>query len=126
MKIYIFSILSLLSIGILHAQDIYQEQVPSIVLNNFTADFEGAKDIEWERNNAHYVVEFEMGWGNDHEIWYTAGGDVVLHEEDYSVMDLPDTVRERLNDDFKGYSIDDLVKITKKDQVVYEMELNSF
>ena len=41
-------------------------------------------------------------------------------------MDLPDTVRERLNDDFKGYSIDDLVKITKKDQVVYEMELNSF
>lgn len=107
------------------AQDIMQSQVPSVVVNIFHTAFPKATDVEWEMDGMHYNVEFETGWNVDHEIWYTATGEMVRHKEDIPVSELPTAVRQRIDTDFSGYSIDDLERITEGSNTSFKMELNS-
>ena len=72
-----------------------------------------------------YNVEFEIGWNIDHEVWYNAEGKVVKHKEDISKSELPKAVIDRIKTDFKGYSIDDLERISDNGKVVYKMELEA-
>ncbi|EPR65969.1 PepSY-like domain-containing protein [Cyclobacterium qasimii] len=111
--------------GYTQAQDISQSQVPSIILNQFNAEFAKASDIEWEKAGELYSVEFETGWNVDHEIWYNAKGEMVKHKEDISSKDLPKAVNDKLKADFNKLSIDDLQRISDNGKVVYKMELNS-
>ncbi|AEL25880.1 PepSY-like domain-containing protein [Cyclobacterium marinum] len=111
--------------GFTQAQDISQDQVPSLILNQFKADYAKASDIEWEKEGEFYSVEFETGWNVDHEIWYNAGGDLVKHKEDIPTKELPIQVKEKIKEEFSNYSIDDLERISEEGKVVYKMELNS-
>ncbi|MUH34721.1 hypothetical protein D9O36_02605 [Zobellia amurskyensis] len=123
----IFSIGVALVMGsILQAQDIPQNQVPSIIVNKFNKQFPNASDIEWEMDGSLYNVDFEMGWNTDHDVWYNAEGDVVKHKEDIAKSELPQAVKDRIKTDFKGYSIDDLERITDNQKVVYKLELDAF
>ena len=113
------------SIGFTQAQDIAQSQVPSIILNQFNAEFAKASDIEWEKEGEFFSVEFETGWNVDHEIWYNAKGEMVKHKEGISSKELPKAVKDKLKADFNKLSIDDLEQISENGKVVYKMELNS-
>ncbi|MAU17001.1 MAG: hypothetical protein CMH46_15845 [Muricauda sp.] len=107
------------------AQDIPQSQVPSVIVNEFNKQFPKATDVEWEMDGSLYNVEFEIGWNIDHEVWYNAEGKVVKHKEDISKSELPKAVIDRIKTDFKGYSIDDLERISDNGKVVYKMELDA-
>ncbi|MCO6360465.1 PepSY-like domain-containing protein [Roseivirga pacifica] len=107
------------------AQDIPYSQVPSIIVNEFNKQFPKAKDVEWEMDGSLYNVDFEIGWSMDHEVWYNAEGKMVKHKEDISKSELPKAINDRLRTDFKGYSIDDMERITDNDKVVYKMELKA-
>src|SRR5699024_6696468 len=51
------------------AQDIPQNQVPSVILNHFQQNFSKASDVEWEKDWDNYKVEFETGmFGSDQEV----------------------------------------------------------
>ncbi|QCR23155.1 PepSY-like domain-containing protein [Pontibacter sp. SGAir0037] len=108
------------------AQDIPQSQVPSVILNNFKKDFPKASDVEWEKEGDLYHVEFETGWNTDHEIWYQPSGSVSKLKEDITRKELPKEVINRINSDFKGYSLDDLERIRTGAETVYKVELSSF
>lgn len=107
------------------AQDIPQSQVPSVILNQFNKQFPKTTDVEWEMDGNLYNVDFEIGWNIDHEIWYNAEGKMVKHKEDISKSELPKAVNNRIQEDFSGYSIDDLERITDNGKVVFKMELNA-
>jgi len=128
MKSIILSIAAglLLSAGSLKAQDIPSSQVPSVIVNKFATAYPKATDIEWERKGELYNVEFEMGRNIDHEIWYDKSGNLVRHKEELSKNNLPSKVTAKLQQDFKGYRIDDVEKITEGTKVTYKMELKSF
>ncbi|MBT2162307.1 PepSY-like domain-containing protein [Zobellia barbeyronii] len=111
--------------SIAQAQDIPQSQVPSIIVNKFNKEFPKASDIEWEMDGNLYNVDFEMGWNKDHDVWYNAEGDVVKHKEEIAKSELPKAVKDRIKTDFKGYSVDDLERITDNDKVVYKLELDA-
>ncbi|GAA5025118.1 hypothetical protein GCM10011506_09380 [Marivirga lumbricoides] len=123
-QILIFAVILFMG-STLQAQDIPQSQVPSIIVNEFTSRFPKATDVEWEMDGNFYNVEFEIGWNTDHEVWYNAEGKMVKHKEDISKSELPKAVSDRIETDFKGYSIDDLERITDNGKVVYKMELNA-
>ncbi|WP_200976579.1 PepSY-like domain-containing protein [Echinicola sp. 20G] len=125
MKKQILFLAACMAYGFTQAQDIVSGQVPSLILNAFTTTYPKASDVEWEKEMKFYKVEFETGWNRDHEIWYDETGEMIKHQEDISVGELPEAVNNIINTDFKGYGIDDLERITSKDQVVYKMELNS-
>ncbi len=109
----------------LQAQDIPQNQVPSVIVNEFNKEFSKATDIEWEMDGNLYNVDFEIGWNIDHEVWYNTEGKIVKHKKDISKKELPKTVKNRLEKSFKGYTIDDLEQITDNKETVYKMELKS-
>lgn len=122
-QILIIAALSIFSFS--QAQDVPQSQVPSVILNAFTSQFPKATDVEWEMSGSLYQVEFEIGWNVDHEVWYNDSGKIVKHKEDISKKELPKVVRNTIKTDFRGYTIDDLERITENGKVVYKMELNS-
>lgn len=112
-------------VSTLQAQDIPQSQVPSVILNEFNKQFPKATDLEWEMDGNLYNADFEISWNIDHEVWYNAEGKMVKHKEDISKSELPKAVNNRIQEDFSGYSIDDLERITDNGKVVFKMELNA-
>ncbi|WP_339875529.1 PepSY-like domain-containing protein [uncultured Algoriphagus sp.] len=121
----IATVLSLISTATF-AQDIHASEVPSVVSNNFKKQFPKATDIEWELDGENFNVDFEIGWGTDHEIWYDAAGNILKHEEEISKGNLPNEVTSKINTEFKDLSIDGVKKITEGKQVTYEVELENY
>ena len=70
------------------AQDIPQHNVPSVILNAFSAAYPNAADIEWEKKGNIYNVEFEIG-KTEHEIWYNAEGKVLKHKTEIPLSEVP-------------------------------------
>lgn len=128
MKRYVIFGLLFLLIGVgVKAQDIPQSQVPSLVLNNFRSSFSDVKDIDWEKKGDLYKVEFETGfWNGDHTAWYNEEGDLIKHKEEIAKKELPESIREILQKDYRWYWVKDVEKLTEKDQVSYLVELKSF
>src|SRR5690554_5033479 len=77
------------------AQDINPSEVFETVRNTFMKDHKNATDIEWERDMDNYKVEFDMG-RKEHQVWYSATGDVIKKEQEITESELPDAVREAI------------------------------
>ncbi|MDR7128602.1 hypothetical protein J2X69_000934 [Algoriphagus sp. 4150] len=108
------------------AQEINPSQVPSVVANSFKKEFPKATDIEWELDGDDYNVEFEIGWGTDHEIWYDAAGKILKHKEEIAKSDLPEAIISKIASDFPELKIDGVKKITEGDEINYSVELENF
>jgi len=105
-------------------QDIPQSQVPSPVLNALQSKFSNAKDLEWEMSGDLYKAEFEIG-RNDHDVWIDKSGNIVKHREDFPKAELPAAIRQKIETEFKDYTIDDVDKIETDGKVFYEVDLDS-
>lgn len=116
-----------LSLTNISAQDIHQNEVPSIILNNFQKTFPKASDIDWEIKGNLYEVEFETGFvGDDHKVLYSRDGKLVRHEEEISKSNLPKAVLASIKKSFNGYRTDDIKKITEGGKVIYNVELKNY
>lgn len=120
-----FSILGLSVISV-SAQEIRQNEVPSVILNHFQRNFSKASDVEWEIKGDHYEVEFETGvLGDDHKILYSRSGKIMSHEEEISKSNLPKAVSTSISKSFPGYRIDDVKKISDSSGIMYKAELKN-
>lgn len=125
-KLLLGAIICFFAVNFSYAQKIPQNQVPSVVLNNFQQNFQNAKDIEWKKKPGYYEVEFEIGRPDkDHEIWYDSTGKVLRHKQEISKKELPAKVMNTLNANYKGYRIKDVKKIDKAGKVTYKLEAKS-
>lgn len=116
-----------LSLTNISAQDIHQNEVPSIILNNFQKTFPKASDIDWEIKGNLYEVEFETGFlGDDHKVLYSRDGKLVRHEEEISKSGLPKAILASIKRSFNGYRTDDIKKITEGGKVIYNVELKNY
>lgn len=110
----------------INAQDVYQYAVPSIIVNNFQKAFPKARDVEWEIKGNLYKVEFETGFlGRDHDVWLNESGAIVKHKEELNNNELPAKVVASIRQQFKGYHVDDVHKITMGKNITYSIELES-
>lgn len=108
------------------AQDIPQSQVPTGVVSNFQKAFPDAMDVEWEMDGNLYKVEFEIGMRKlDHDAWYDDAGQLLKHQEEISKNSLPKQVTAGVKQEFKGYRIEDVERITEGDKVTYKLEVKS-
>lgn len=106
-------------------QDIPQSNVPSVIVNSFQKAYPNAADVEWEMKKDLYKVDFEIGAGIDHSLWYDNTGKLIKHKEAITKGSLPQAVLDKIKTDFPGHRIEDVSKITKGDKVTYKMELKS-
>ena len=125
MKKQVFLATAIAMFGFANAQDIPQSQVPSVILSSFNTNFPKAQDIEWEMEGTQYKVDFETGWSVDHEVWYSANGEMVKHKEDISPRELPESVNKTINTKYVNYSIDSPQRITEGQHVYYKVDFDS-
>lgn len=112
----------LLGVVSVHAQDIPQAQVPSVVLNSFKKDFPKASDIEWELKGDVYKAEFEIGF-MDHEVTLDKTGKALKHKQDIKESDLPLTVASVIAKDFEGFRLSDISKTISDGSLTYKLDL---
>lgn len=99
---------------------------PSLELNNkFLKDFPNARDIDWEKSEVLYEVEFEIGRfpSRDYEAYYDMKGQLVMYKEEISIKDLPAIVKNGALGKYPNFSIEDACKIVKGKEVFYKVEL---
>lgn len=121
-------IVILLAVAGLHtiaaAQDIPQNQVPSVVLSAFQSKFQNTKDPKWGFKGELYKAEFKIE-SRKHEVWINKSGVITRHKEDFPKGQLPEVIREKLAKEFKDYKIDDADKIEADGKVFYQVDLES-
>ncbi|MDZ7754919.1 PepSY-like domain-containing protein [Rhodohalobacter sp.] len=111
--------------GTVNGQDIPASQVPDAVINSFSNDFSNGRDVEWEKKTGYFEVDFETGWGRDHEARYDEAGSLLYHKEEIRNRELPDIVTDRIRSEYKDYNIDDAERIKEGDVTKYLVTLDS-
>lgn len=107
-------------------QKLPQSQVPSVIVNSFQQAFPKAYDIKWEMDGANYQVEFETGYGTEHEVWYDKTGKLLRHVEELSKNNLPQKILDKLHAEYSGYRVNNEVdKITEDNKTHYILKLKS-
>lgn|SRR5690554_188799 len=123
MKAITFLTAILIGTTSLFAQDVPENQVPSVILNTFKKEFPKASDIEWEREDELYNVDFEIGYFTDYEAWFDASGKLIKYSEEISEKDLPQAVKDAVKKQFDGYRIDDVEKFIENNIETYRVEI---
>lgn len=109
-----------------HAQDLRKEEVPSLILIEFIRQFPHAKQVEWELERGYYQVEFKNSKGLDYEVCYNELAQVIEEKEEIKICGLPMKVRERIMEEFPGYAMDELERISDDKGIIgYKIELES-
>lgn len=103
-----------------------QNTFPSQELNaKFMKDFPNARDIEWEKTEYLYEVEFEIGRiaSKDFKVYYDTSGQLLMYEEEISTRDIPTVVKNGALAKYPNFRIEDACKIVKGKETFYEVEL---
>lgn len=124
MKKQILWVVCLLFAGTVYAQDLPQQDVPSVVVNVFNQRFPKAVDVEWEKKGDLYNVEFEIG-RRDHEAWIDGKGNMVRHKQEISSRELPKAVTSSIKKMFTAYRLSDVDKIQEGDKTRYKVEVKT-
>lgn len=114
----------LLFSGLSYSQDLVPDEVPSIVLNSFNKSFPRAVEVEWQKKGELFNVEFDLK-KRDHEVWLKKDGEIVKHEQEIKARELPEAVSTSIQEQFRGYRIEDVEKVEEGRQVSYKMELET-
>jgi len=106
------------------SNDIPTKDVPSVILNTFKSQFPKALDIEWEKENNIYEVEFELE-NTDHTARYNTDGKLIIFKKDIHTSELPQAIKSVLSANFKDYVVDETELVKKGNATYYQLELES-
>lgn len=123
MKTWMVIILGLGVISLSKAQDLRQDQVPSVVLNAFQTKYPKATDVDWELKGELYEVDFEID-RTDYDVWIDKSGTIKKQKEDFPKAQLPAAVTEKIKTGFKDYQIDDVDRIEENGKVYFLVDLD--
>ncbi|MDT0649358.1 PepSY-like domain-containing protein [Autumnicola edwardsiae] len=124
MRRILFTSLLAITISSCNMKDqIAANQVPSVVLNAFQKQYPEAADVEWEKQNSDFEVEFERD-----NVEYTAlinqQGDIFKIKHDASLEEIPETVLEKIKADYADYTIDDVEVLKDGENTYFQLELD--
>ena len=123
MKTLMFIVLAIGLVSVAEAQDISQNEVPSVVLNEFQSKYPKATDVEWNLSSDLYQVEFEVD-RKDHDLWIDKSGAIKKQKIDIPQAQLPDVIKQKIGSEFKGYQIDDIDRIEEDGKVSFLVDLD--
>lgn len=105
------------------SEDIPASKVPSLIINQFNADFPKADHADWEVKSNVYKVDFQVGWHKDFEVWYNAEGNKIRIKEESSKKELPSAIVQLLNKNYSSYHVEEVEKIVENNKVSYRVEI---
>ena len=112
----IFAALSLSACG-------QSNQVPNKVKKAFEQKFPNASKVSWDKENAsEWEAEFKMN-GEEFSANFKQDGTRLETEYEIEKSELPASVKQALNSEFKGYDIEEAEMSETVDGKMYEFEL---
>lgn len=97
-------------------------QAVAAINKAFGSQFPAATDIEWKVSNNVYEIEFELN-RIDHEVWYDANANLLMHKQDIALTELPQAVTAAIATDYPGYIVDEAEKVVKGNITGYYVDL---
>jgi hypothetical protein len=101
---------------------IRQSNVPSVVQNSLMQTFQAAADIEWEKEAQNYEAEFVHDSVQTNAIINPAGV-LLRYKQEISQTQLPSTVMQALQAQYKEYEVEEVEKVGEGNLVYYQVEL---
>lgn len=112
----------LFAIGFAKAQDLNSADVPFNLRDTFNKEYPKTSDVEWEKELDNYKVEFDLN-RRDHEVWYSASGNMLKKEQEITEAEIPETIRATIKSKYAGYRVDDVEMVWKNNVKTFEIEL---
>lgn len=104
------------------AQDLSLDQVPANLKTKFSQSYTNVKDVEWEKKDNYYKVEFEIN-RMDHDIWYDSEGKVVKSKIEVASSELPSAVASAVKNAYPDYKIDSAEVLVNNGTTTYKVEI---
>ncbi|SDR77609.1 Putative beta-lactamase-inhibitor-like, PepSY-like [Gillisia sp. Hel1_33_143] len=114
--------LTLFATVAVNAQDLKNNEVPRDLRLNFEKEFVNATDIEWEKQNDLYKVEFDIA-RKENEIWYDASGKTIKTEKELNEAELPQAIKSKISTSYSSFKIEDIEMKEEAGKITYEVEL---
>lgn len=96
--------------------------VSEVIRTAFSAKYPSVNP-HWENDHGYYKAEFRLD-GREAEAWFDQNGIWQRTEVDYNSADLPQPVKDYINNHYAGYRIDDANLVqTKDNQEYFDIEL---
>ncbi len=96
-------------------------ETPSVVLNTFQSEFPDATDVEWEKFQEDFEVEFEIE-NNDHTAILTSEGNLRKYKYDILISELPGPVTATIKTNYESNKIDDTEILIIDGVTYYQVE----
>jgi hypothetical protein len=110
--------------GCTNAQKVKEADVPQAVKAKFQSQFPTATGAKWEKENADYEVNFNLGKVETSAV-IDANGNLKETEAEIEVSDLPAAINTYITTNYPGYKIGEAAKTTDANNVVtYEAEVS--
>ena len=95
-----------------------EENVSSTVLNSFSQEFAGAKDVQWVTGKDCYKASFV--YNSQHVVaFYNLEGELMGLTRNISSLDLPIRLQTSLKKEYGNYWISDLFEVSNADGTSY-------
>ena len=104
-------------------QNITSAKVPSVVLNTLKSKFPTANDIDWEKPGNIYEAEFDLNDSTEISIQIDEAGRLLLQKHDIQNSDFSSLIALKIQQQYKGYKIEDVEKLEKDGTTYYQVEL---
>ena len=101
--------------------DILSRDVPQAHLDAFNTKYPKTS-ATWEKDRGMLKAEFRER-GNDTDVWYDVNGTWLRSETDLEAKDLPQIVRDAVQNHFPSYRIEDVDLIESPSEIYYLIEL---
>ena len=106
-----------------NAQDIKAKDVPQAVASALAQKYADHKGLDWEMDGANYEAEFDVN-RTDHTVLIAPSGEIVMAKSDMMQSELPQPVRNAIDQKYKGMPLDDVEQVEKGGETYYQVELD--
>lgn len=100
-------------------------EVPSVVLNEFRAQYPDAKDAVFNQNAEGYEVDFEV-YEKDHSAIIGSAGNILKEKKEITWNELPPEVQATLQTLYKEKKIEDPERVKLGQEILYQVEVKRF
>jgi hypothetical protein len=101
-----------------------EENVNTRVLNAFSREFAGAKDVKWTTNETFSKASFVFN-GQYVYAFYQLDGELLAMTRNISSLDLPINLQTSLKKGYEGYWISDLFEVSNNEGTNYYITMEN-
>lgn len=123
MKKYTILIIATLFASCSNAQKLNEKNVPTTVKDAFQKEYPNITNAKWEHENGNYEVNFNLE-NKEASLLIDEQGNILETEIEIKTSELPKTVIDYANANYKGKRIKEAARIiNSKGEITYEAEI---